>query len=95
MTHAQGALGRFANQGKDLGQDAVQGGGAVLDSCAVFGHAHGKIRIRELLHFRFQSVDLLDQGAQFLQISIVFAAKNFLEKGHENSFKSEANSTGA
>ena len=90
MPHVHSPARSFAYQCKNIGQDIIQAHAVLLHFFTVLGHTDGEILIAEFLYLRFKGVYFTDNGPQFLEVPVIFAAKNQLEKGHEFSLRGGA-----
>ena len=90
MAHIHRPARGFTHQGENIGQDIIQAHAVLLHFFTVLGHADGEILVAEFLHLRFEGVYFTDNGPQFLEVPVILAAKNQLEKGHEFSLRGSA-----
>ncbi len=73
VTHTQGSPGGFAHQSKSLRKYVIQGF-AVLNTLSELVALAGKIALLQLLHFRFQVVDLIHYRKHALYIALMLGS---------------------
>jgi len=87
VTLTQGAAGSFPNNGKSFRQKSVNifpFGKTLLK----FSRFCFELVIAQFLQNEFLAIDLLDERLQAVYFPLVFAAKNFFQKGIERKHKS-------
>ncbi len=72
----------FADQCETLGQEVVQRLAAGLHLLFPLSYDPGKIFVCKGFHFRFQLIDLGDNGVKFLEISVVLRTEKELEHSY-------------